>query len=803
MKAKNDNPQINNIPEQKPTKILTPFKLQIIQSFPFIEADFDAITNEQLLQKVVDYLNKVIENSNNVTENTTNLYNAFVELENFVNDYFDNLDVQDEINNKIDDMVTSGKFSEIVGKYIDPYFDEFNNRLDMQDIKINAVENGSPLVASSTSQMTNTSKVYVNTSDGKWYYYNGSSWVAGGIYQSTGIADNSVLSNNINGGINLVENVKFDLNTFINYQGTIVSRYNTDYSDYIRVREDNGNLIYNDLYFSIAPPNLAYVVFYNKDKNYVSNLGTGQDTVQTNVHLTFDNKPNAYYIRVPRFNDYTNNLIVSNMPIKNLNWLQLNSNNVMPLIESGIDFLKDLTYEENTFIDYQGNPTIRNNTNFFDFIKIRNDNGTLIYNDLYFSIAPPNLAYVVFYDNNKNFLSYKGTGQDTVQTNVHLNFNNYTNSYYIRIPWFLNYPTLVVSDKPIKTLNWLQVTLDNIRGLKFNDEFIYKKERPENGEVHFTVNIKRKINNVEDDYVDTCVLFLPENYKPSGKKTRLIISCHGSGTVIDDNFHINSKTWNKFFYDMGYAIMDCNGGVPDGRHYGAPFCLSSYIKAYQYVIENYNLYDEVFLLGASMGGLSSFNLINNSNIPILAQAGFCTVVDHYKSAWCYPWYSEDSDYSVQRKAIARYFNFDNYDSFNNWTPNRTSSTLENDYYLENIDKIYGFNPIIKNNINWKEKNIYTNNSSDTNDYDGCVISRKIPLKLWQAENDNIVLTKYNSYLKDFINNGGSFCNFHIYDGNVHTPGWGEKQTIKNYNNKDVIGFNNEVECYYFFHNFEL
>lgn len=34
--------------------------------------------------------------------------------------------------------------------------------------------------------------VYVVTADGKWYYWNGSVWVAGGTYQSTGIADNSI-----------------------------------------------------------------------------------------------------------------------------------------------------------------------------------------------------------------------------------------------------------------------------------------------------------------------------------------------------------------------------------------------------------------------------------------------------------------------------------------------------------------------------------------------------------------------------------------------------------------------------------
>lgn len=41
---------------------------------------------------------------------------------------------------------------------------------------------GAPTVVSSISSMTNTSHIYVLSTDGKWYYHNGSSWVAGGEY---------------------------------------------------------------------------------------------------------------------------------------------------------------------------------------------------------------------------------------------------------------------------------------------------------------------------------------------------------------------------------------------------------------------------------------------------------------------------------------------------------------------------------------------------------------------------------------------------------------------------------------------
>lgn len=76
--------------------------------------------------------------------------------------------------------------------------DGVNSNLQSQ---INALASGSPLVASSTAGMTDTSRVYVNTTDGDWYYYNGASWVSGGTYQSSGVAENSVGIDNIKDGI--------------------------------------------------------------------------------------------------------------------------------------------------------------------------------------------------------------------------------------------------------------------------------------------------------------------------------------------------------------------------------------------------------------------------------------------------------------------------------------------------------------------------------------------------------------------------------------------------------------------------
>lgn len=92
-------------------KNLTPFKLCVLQNFPFIEADFDAVTNYQLLCKLVEYLNKIIDNNNKQNDNINQLEQNFITLYNYVNNYFTNLDVQEEINKKIDELITTGEFN--------------------------------------------------------------------------------------------------------------------------------------------------------------------------------------------------------------------------------------------------------------------------------------------------------------------------------------------------------------------------------------------------------------------------------------------------------------------------------------------------------------------------------------------------------------------------------------------------------------------------------------------------------------------------------------------------------------------
>jgi hypothetical protein len=72
------------------------------------------------------------------------------------------------------------------------------NEINELQSQVSGLASGAPKAASTVAEMTDTTKVYVYTGSeegytaGNWYYYNGSAWVSGGVYQSTGIADGSI-----------------------------------------------------------------------------------------------------------------------------------------------------------------------------------------------------------------------------------------------------------------------------------------------------------------------------------------------------------------------------------------------------------------------------------------------------------------------------------------------------------------------------------------------------------------------------------------------------------------------------------
>ena len=101
---------------------------------PWIETNlqpafYDAESGTVLQQMALMYgkVNELTEVVNKYTEDFTTLYN-------YVHDYFDNLDVQDEINNKLEQMADDGELTEIIAQYLNTKaLLCFDTVADMQD----------------------------------------------------------------------------------------------------------------------------------------------------------------------------------------------------------------------------------------------------------------------------------------------------------------------------------------------------------------------------------------------------------------------------------------------------------------------------------------------------------------------------------------------------------------------------------------------------------------------------------------------------------------------------------------------
>lgn len=78
----------------------------------------DSLSYYELLNKVVVYLNNVISDVSNAETNIDALLTAYNQLQDYVNTYFNGIDIQDEINNKLDEMAGNGELTALISPFI-------------------------------------------------------------------------------------------------------------------------------------------------------------------------------------------------------------------------------------------------------------------------------------------------------------------------------------------------------------------------------------------------------------------------------------------------------------------------------------------------------------------------------------------------------------------------------------------------------------------------------------------------------------------------------------------------------------
>lgn len=78
---------------------LSPFRMWCQKVIPLVYDD--SLSYYEVLCKLVNHLNVMLQNVETLAGDVNALHVAYIQLQDYVNHYFDNLDVQEEINNKL------------------------------------------------------------------------------------------------------------------------------------------------------------------------------------------------------------------------------------------------------------------------------------------------------------------------------------------------------------------------------------------------------------------------------------------------------------------------------------------------------------------------------------------------------------------------------------------------------------------------------------------------------------------------------------------------------------------------------
>lgn len=111
------NPHANFSPTLDGYSGQTPFRYWCQLALPLTYDD--SLSYYELLNKVVTYLNNTIEDVANVETNVGRLSDAYNQLQNYVNDYFDNIDIEQELRTVLDRMALDGSLDEILSPIVE------------------------------------------------------------------------------------------------------------------------------------------------------------------------------------------------------------------------------------------------------------------------------------------------------------------------------------------------------------------------------------------------------------------------------------------------------------------------------------------------------------------------------------------------------------------------------------------------------------------------------------------------------------------------------------------------------------
>lgn len=233
----------------------------------------DSLSYYELLCKVVDYLNNTIADVNTLGTDVDNINKAYNQLQSYVNNYFSTLDVQTEINNKLDEMAKDGSLYELIRRFTQPIVSEQNNKIKVLENRMNTF---TQLPSGSTSADAELRDIRVG--------YNAK------LYDTAGESVRAQISD-LHGQLNDIEELTGNLAELKNIQ--IGKAWNND-----------ENLNRATLYIPVKP-NTTYSIVtygYNFDSMYTAEKENEADKVTSGPSASYTSDIRAYFTTAEKTN---------------------------------------------------------------------------------------------------------------------------------------------------------------------------------------------------------------------------------------------------------------------------------------------------------------------------------------------------------------------------------------------------------------------------------------------------------------------------------------------------------------------
>lgn len=203
----------------------------------------------------------------------------------------------------------NGNSYDTLGKRMNNFDEQLDTKASKDDVA--KISNGTPLFANSVSEMTDTTRNYVNLIDKYVYIYNGSSFEKSNIlYQSQGIANDSIEMSMIKGSnaLNFYDYNKHCVeNYFINLSGDIQNNSNAAYA---KIPVTEGETISYWIASANYSSEKGYTIFVDNDDSIIQKFDASLNEsgyYQNTPFVTIKVPSRAKYLCFNlRLNDYDN-----------------------------------------------------------------------------------------------------------------------------------------------------------------------------------------------------------------------------------------------------------------------------------------------------------------------------------------------------------------------------------------------------------------------------------------------------------------------------------------------------------------